>query len=87
VKDVHHIAAAVQVDHDPQEAPPSYVARYPGIYPARATFNAMSSVLDDVVGNVTAKLQALGLWDNTLLVRMAAAPNPRTRGPPLSPWH
>eukprot|EP00045_Choanoeca_perplexa_P008761 m.82283 g.82283 ORF g.82283 m.82283 type:complete len:548 (+) comp14613_c0_seq1:100-1743(+) len=66
-----YLNLALQVDHDPQQAPQSYINRYPNIYSARATFNAMSSVIDDTVGDVVQALKSTGLWDNAIVVFVA----------------
>ena len=63
-----YLNLALQVDHDPQEAPQRFQDLFKGIYPKRAMFNAMSAVLDEAVGNVTAALKKVNMWDDTLLV-------------------
>jgi len=63
---------ALQVDHDPQEAPQRFLDLFKGVYPQRAMFNAMSAVLDEAVGNVTQALKSSGMWDDTLLVSWPA---------------
>ena len=37
-------------------------------YRCRAQYHAMVSLLDEVLGNITARLQARGLWEDTLMV-------------------
>lgn len=59
---------ALQVGHDPQEAPQRFLDLFKGVYPQRAMFNAMSAVLDEAVGNVTRALKSSGMWDDTILV-------------------
>eukprot|EP00041_Stephanoeca_diplocostata_P017392 m.349118 g.349118 ORF g.349118 m.349118 type:complete len:661 (+) comp20685_c0_seq1:183-2165(+) len=56
--------------HGPIEAPPNYVAMYDGKVndTTRKTFSGMLTAMDDSVGHVIGRLQAKGLWDNTLVV-------------------
>lgn len=61
---------AFQSVHAPLQAPDSYIARYGDKIStkSRLTFAAMVTAMDDAVGNVTAALQAAGMWDNTIFV-------------------
>ena len=60
---------AYTVTHAPEEAPARYVDLYPKKWVAgRRVYAGMASALDESVGNLTASLKALGMWDNTLLV-------------------
>ena len=43
-----------------------------GDFRCRAQYHAMVSLLDEVLGNITDALKARGLWDDTLMVRLAA---------------
>ena len=55
--------------HDPNEAPPEYVAKHPNIQNmARRKLAGMMSALDDTLTAVITGLQAKGMWDDTLLV-------------------
>ena len=54
--------------HVPLEATPKYLARFAGIAdPQRRTFAAMTSAMDDAVGEVLAKLRADHLEESTLV--------------------
>jgi arylsulfatase I/J len=55
--------------HLPLECPAEwmYPAYYNNSFPARMTYNCMSRILDDGIGNVTVALKEAGLWDDTLL--------------------
>eukprot|EP01084_Bolivina_argentea_P119808 212399_1 len=66
---------ALQVAHDPQQAPNQFIDLYPAnmskCYTSscdRRTNDAMASVMDSAVKNLTQILKSTGLWDNTLLV-------------------
>ena len=60
---------ALQVVHDPQEAPQEYLDLYPeDMFTRRRSMDAMASVMDDAVRNITEALQQNGLWDNTILL-------------------
>jgi arylsulfatase I/J len=55
--------------HAPMQAPASYLAKFSFIRDkTRATYAAMVSMLDDVVGDVADALKARGMWENTLFV-------------------
>ena len=55
--------------HAPLEATDKYMARFADIKDdKRRHFAAMQSAMDDAVGSVLAKIRALGLEDNTLIV-------------------
>lgn len=56
--------------HAPLQSPQRYKDLYPaGVYcDKRLTLQAMVSVADDLVANLTTKLATLGLWNNTVLV-------------------
>jgi arylsulfatase A-like enzyme len=54
--------------HTPMQATEAYLARFPDIKDEkRRTYAAMVSAVDDGVGRVLAKLEELGLDDNTLI--------------------
>jgi arylsulfatase A-like enzyme len=55
--------------HTPLECPDEwmYPAYYNNSFKARMTYNCMSRILDDGVGNVTSALKKAGLWDDALL--------------------
>lgn len=56
--------------HAPLQAPAAYMNKY-GAFSAnkdQQTVYAMVTVIDDVVGAVTAALKARGMWNNTVLV-------------------
>jgi arylsulfatase A-like enzyme len=58
--------------HDPLEATPAYLNRFPGIAdPRRRTFAAMLSAMDDGVGAVLDRLRSLNLEDKTLVIFMS----------------
>jgi arylsulfatase A-like enzyme len=60
-----------QAVHWPLEAPQTYVDAYAGKTGgnhARQMVCAMAKVLDDGVGNVTAALKRVGMWDRTVVV-------------------
>merc|ERR1719242_189649 len=60
---------ALQVVHDPQEAPQEYLDLYPeNMFTRRRTTDAMASVMDDAVRNITNALKENGLWDDTILL-------------------
>lgn len=61
---------ALQVMHAPQEVPTAFSDRYPQpTYDQDyAILNGMASMADEVLGNMSAALQAKGMWDDTLLV-------------------
>mmetsp|Transcript_30384 Transcript_30384/g.66561 ORF Transcript_30384/g.66561 Transcript_30384/m.66561 type:complete len:596 (+) Transcript_30384:74-1861(+) len=59
---------ALHNTHGPIQAPDEFVALYNYSLPKRNTFNAMVSVVDSTVANVTAALKKAGLWDNCLFV-------------------
>jgi arylsulfatase A-like enzyme len=72
--------------HAPFEATEKYLKRFPQIAGARErSFAAMLSALDDAVGVVMAKLQELGLEENTLVFFISdnGAPTPRGGNGPL----
>ena len=59
---------ALQVVHEPVEAPERYLAQYPDSdFATRRTQNAMASVMDSAVKNVTDALHARGVFDKTLI--------------------
>eukprot|EP01045_Picozoa_sp_COSAG04_P026752 COSAG04_NODE_3776_length_2539_cov_1.580738_2_plen_211_part_00 len=59
---------ALQVVHEPVEAPEQYLARYPDIeFSTRRTQNAMSSVMDSAVKNTTDALRTRGVYNSTLI--------------------
>lgn len=58
--------------HAPLQAPESYLARFPQITdPKRKLFAAMMASMDDAVGQVLAKIRALGQEENTLIFFIA----------------
>ena len=50
------------------EAPDEFNAMYSFPLPLQNTFDAMVSVVDSTVANVTVALKASGMWDTTLLI-------------------
>ena len=55
--------------HAPMQAPASYLEKFSFIPDkTRATYAAMTNMLDDVVGDVADALKARGMWENTLFV-------------------
>ena len=60
--------AALHNTHGPIEAPLEYEAFYTYSDNKRNTFDAMVSVVDRTVKNVTDALQASNMWDNCLFV-------------------
>ncbi len=59
---------AFSAPHDPLEATPAYLDRFPGIADSRRrTFAAMLSAMDDGVGAVLGRLRALGIEEETLI--------------------
>eukprot|EP01084_Bolivina_argentea_P010244 19074_1 len=59
---------ALHNTHSPIEAPPQYVKMYNFNQSLRNTFDAMVSVVDETVLNVTNALKKSGLWNNTLFI-------------------
>ena len=59
---------ALHNTHGPIEAPAEYVAMYNYSLPKRNTFDAMVSVVDSTVANVTEALKKAGMWSNTLFI-------------------
>jgi len=60
---------AFQVTHNPLEVPQKYLDEYPEVYYGeRKYYYAMTSYLDEAVGNIVDALKAKGIWENTLLV-------------------
>ena len=60
---------AYTVTHSPDEAPKRYTNQYPKDWIAgRRVYAGMASALDESVGNITAALKRLGMWEDTLLV-------------------
>ena len=59
---------ATEVAHMPNEAPLRFLDKFdPATAPFRPVY-AMSSVVDEALRNVTAALQAKGMWESTLMV-------------------
>ncbi|KAI8486493.1 hypothetical protein Bbelb_357280 [Branchiostoma belcheri] len=55
--------------HGPLQAPQKYISMYRHIKDRdRRVYAAMTSVMDEAVGNITDALKQYGLWDNTVLV-------------------
>jgi arylsulfatase A-like enzyme len=55
--------------HEPLQAPPKYLERFPNIKDVRRkTFAAMMSAMDDAVGRVLEQVRNAGQEDNTLIV-------------------
>ena len=44
---------------------------YNGTYHCRSIYQSMINLLDEIIGNITSKLQQNGLWNNTLIVLSA----------------
>jgi len=59
---------ALHNTHAPVEAPDEFKAMYKYDLDKRNTFDAMVSVVDSTVANVTTALKAAGMWENTLFV-------------------
>ena len=62
---------AFQINHAPLQVPDKYKAYYPcdnKNCTTRQTYQAMTVLADEVLGNVTDALRAKGMWDNTLVV-------------------
>ena len=59
---------ALHNTHGPIEAPPEYEALYTYSDTKRNTFDAMVSVVDQTVKNVTDSLEANSMWQNCLFV-------------------
>lgn len=59
---------ALHNTHAPIEAPPEWVAMYNFDQAKRNTFDAMVSLVDSTVGNVTAALKAANMWKNTVFI-------------------
>ena len=61
---------AMQSVHAPLEVPDEYMDMYPGdeATKTRRKFSAMVTAMDDVLGNMTATLKTLGLYDNTVII-------------------
>lgn len=67
----HMLYVAFQNVHWPLQAPQSYIDRFAGKTGGsqeRQMVCAMAAFLDDAVGNITAALQATGLWEDTLVI-------------------
>jgi len=55
--------------HTPLQAPKKYVDRFNHIQdPVKKVYNAMIATLDDAVGQITKKVEELGLEENTLII-------------------
>lgn len=77
------IYLAFNAVHTPMESPAGSEARLTGIAdPTRRTYLAMLAELDDAVGKVLAKLRALDLEENTLLVFLSDNGGPTTKFSP-----
>eukprot|EP01084_Bolivina_argentea_P071225 129521_1 len=59
---------ALHNTHSPIEAPSKYVNMYHFNQSLRNTYDAMISVVDETVLNVTTALKEYGLWNNTLFI-------------------
>ena len=59
---------ALHNTHAPVEAPADTVALYNFSQSLRNEFNAMTSIVDESVKNVTNALKELGIWENTLFI-------------------
>eukprot|EP01083_Nonionella_stella_P307519 1081263_1 len=66
---------AMQVVHDPQQSPQEFIELYPSNMSQcythscnRRTMDAMASVMDSAMKNVTETLKSTGMWNNTLLL-------------------
>lgn len=57
--------------HEPYQAPQRFQDLYrgTGLCPQRVMLQAMVSVVDELVGNLTAKLEDTGMLPSTVLVR------------------
>ena len=80
---------AFQINHAPLQVPPKYLAYYPcdnENCTTRQTYQAMTVMADEVIGNVTAALKARGMWQDTLFVMssdVSARLVPMHRTPPM----
>jgi arylsulfatase A-like enzyme len=60
---------ATDNSHTPLEVPQEWMDIYPqDWYIDRLQYAGMCSLWDSTLGNVTAALQARGMWDNTLMI-------------------
>jgi arylsulfatase A-like enzyme len=62
---------AFQAVHHPDQVPERYIDPYKEFWPEnplRRTYAGMLTAADEGIGNVTAALQAAGMWDDTLVV-------------------
>ena len=88
------------IAHEPIELPRVHFERQRALTAAsgvgdflhrRTTYQGMVNFLDGVIGNITAKLKAKGMWDDTLYVHTRARTHPsiqaRTQTPSYSSTH
>ncbi len=54
--------------HYPMQAPQEYFARYEKLKEPRRSYAAMVSFIDDAVGSIVAKVEELGLRENTIII-------------------
>ena len=60
---------AFQAVHSPLQVPKQYLKQYDNIKDhGRRIYAAMTSCMDEAIGNVTKAMQKNGLWENTVLV-------------------
>lgn len=59
---------AFNAPHYPMHAPEKYMARFAHLPLERRTYAAMISSVDDAIGQIRAKLESQGRWENTLLL-------------------
>ena len=63
------IYMALQVVHDPQQVPDEYLNLYPStMYSNRRSMDAMASLMDNAVMNITNILKSTGIWNDTILL-------------------
>lgn len=59
----------LHVTHGPIQAPQEFIDLYSDdMYEQRKGMNAMTSVVDDIVFNITTALKETGLWNDTILL-------------------
>jgi arylsulfatase A-like enzyme len=59
---------ALHNTHGPVEAPEEFESLYTFPFALQNTFDAMVSVVDSTVANVTSALKSTGMWNTTLVI-------------------
>eukprot|EP01051_Picozoa_sp_SAG22_P030251 SAG22_NODE_11633_length_476_cov_0.814324_2_plen_74_part_01 len=62
---------SIHTVHEPYQAPQRFQDLYAAdeqLWPERKMLQAMVSVVDELVGNLTAKLRTTTMWNETVLV-------------------